>query len=357
MHTHLGSIGTSRDRRVTVTSLGLKDARLRWFAPPRTVPPNPTLFHRTQVSPVILLLLMAGFLGAGKTRFLTTLIPLLLERGLRVRIVLNDFENAKIDAARLGELDALVTPLNGECICCGSLRELLDTLQAVPHDPGSVMLIEANGATETDELRGYLTLTQFTLPLQLTVIDAARWQKRWWNNGLEAAQTTTATHVHLNWTDRLSADRRRAVEQGVASVNARAAFTTPVEFADTLQALAESVREVDRRTTQGTATAHRHAHGHTHPFGSVALPLPRLVERARFLAFVQALPVAVVRAKGLVRFADQPADMFVWNRVPGRKKVQLDESSPHADAEPTALFIGVGMDLGELESRIAGLGA
>jgi G3E family GTPase len=87
----------------------------------------------------------------------------------------------------------------------------------------------------------------------------------------------------------------------------------------------------------------------------VALPLPQLVERARFLAFVQALPAAVVRAKGLVRFADQPADMFVWNRVPGRKKVQLDESSPHADAEATALFIGVGMSLDDLEARIAAL--
>lgn len=308
---------------------------------------------------MIPLVLMAGFLGAGKTRFLTTLIPQLLERGVRVRIVLNDFENAKIDAARLGELDALVTPLNGECVCCGSLRELLDTLQAVPHDPGSVMLIEANGATETDELLGYLTtdttLTHFTLPLQLTVIDAARWQKRWWNNGLEAAQTTTATHVHLNWTDKLSPTRREAVQQHVAAVNARAAFTTPGEFAATLQSLAESVRETPRRDPQGVAPAHRHGHGHTHPFGSVALPLPRLVERARFLAFVQALPAAVVRAKGLVRFADQPADMFVWNRVPGRRKVQLDESSPHADAEATALFIGVGMSLDDLESRIAAL--
>jgi G3E family GTPase len=308
---------------------------------------------------MIPLVLMAGFLGAGKTRFLTTIIPQLAARGVRVRIVLNDFENAKIDAARLGELDAVVTPLNGECVCCGSLRELLDTLQAVPNDPGSVMLIEANGATETDELLGYLTtdstLAQFTLPLQLTVIDAARWQKRWWNNALEAAQTTTATHVFLNWTDRLSADRRRAVEQGVAAVNARATFTTPAEFAGTLHRLVESVREVERRETVGVAAVHRHAHGHTHPFGSVALPLPRLVERAPFLAFVQALPAAVVRAKGLVRFTDQPMDMFVWNRVPGRKKVQLDESSPHADAEPTALFIGVGMDLGELESRIAAL--
>ena len=305
------------------------------------------------------LVLMAGFLGAGKTRFLTTLIPLLLERGVRVRIVLNDFENAKIDAARLAELDALVTPLNGECICCGSLRELLDTLHAVPHDPGSVMLIEANGATETDELLGYLTtdttLTHFTLPLQLTVIDAARWQKRWWNNALEAAQTTTATHLHLNWTDKLSPDRRLAVQQRVAAVNARATFTTPLEFADTLQALAASVRDTAQRAPQGVAALHRHGHGHTHPYGSVALPLPRVVERARFMAFVQALPTAVVRAKGLVRFADQPVEMFVWNRVPGRKKVQLDASSPHADAAATALFIGVGMSLDDLESRIAAL--
>ena len=305
------------------------------------------------------LVLMAGFLGAGKTRFLTTLIPLLLERGVRVRIVLNDFENAKIDAARLAELDALVTPLNGECICCGSLRELLDTLHAVPHDPDSVLLIEANGATETDELLGYLTtdttLTHFTLPLQLTVIDAPRWQKRWWNNALEAAQTTTATHVHLNRTDRLSPDRHRAVQERVAAVNGGAAFTTPRAFAETLRSLSESARHTERRAPQGVAAAHRHGPGHAHPFGSVALPLPRVVERARFMAFVQALPTAVVRAKGLVRFADRPSEMFVWNRVPGRQKVQLDASSSHADAVATALFIGVGMSLDDLESRIATL--
>lgn len=310
---------------------------------------------------MIPLVLLAGFLGAGKTRFLTSLIPQLVERGVRVRVILNDFENAKIDAARLAEREALVTPLNGECVCCGSLRELLDTLQAVPHDPGSVMLIEANGATETDELLGYLTtdttLTRFTLPLQLTVIDAARWQKRWWNNALEVAQATTATHVHLNWTEKLRPDRRVAVQQRVSAVTPRATFTTPSEFADMLHALVESVRVIDRREPQGIAPSHRHRHGHTHPFGSVALPLPWQVERARFMDFVRALPPAVVRAKGLVRFADTPTEMFVWNRVPGRKTVQLDASSPHAGADATALFIGVGMSLDELEARIATLGA
>ena len=77
---------------------------------------------------MIPLVLMAGFLGAGKTRFLTQLVPALATLGTRTRIVLNDFQNARVDAARLGALEALVTPLNGECVCCGSLRELLQTL-------------------------------------------------------------------------------------------------------------------------------------------------------------------------------------------------------------------------------------
>src|SRR5688572_19186253 len=100
------------------------------------------------------LVLLAGFLGAGKTRFLTDVIPLLHGQGVRVRVVLNDFENALIDASRLAELDALVTPLDGACVCCTSLRELLDTLHAVPPDPGSMLIIEANGATEAQELLG-----------------------------------------------------------------------------------------------------------------------------------------------------------------------------------------------------------
>lgn len=209
---------------------------------------------------MIPLVLIAGFLGAGKTRFLSEIIPLLHRRGVRVRVLLNDFENASIDAARLGALHALVTPLNGECVCCGSLRELMEALRAVPTDPGSVLLIEANGATEADE----------------------------------RSQTSTATHVQLNWTHRLAAERLRRVEQEVRDVAPRASFTTPSAFADALTALVAQVRGValrksllpmareveadaPRRSTQHAA--------HVHPFASAALPLPQIVRRDAFLRF------------------------------------------------------------------------
>lgn len=314
---------------------------------------------------MIPLVLMAGFLGAGKTRLLTELVPLLAAKGTRTRIILNDFQNARIDAARLGDLEALVTPLNGECVCCGSLRELLQTLYDVPPDPGSVMLIEANGATETDELLGHLTtdarLRHFTLPLQLTVVDAARWQKRWWHNALERAQVSTATHLFLNWTHKLSDARLDAVRASLHTENARATHVNAASFADTLHALSVAVQADHSLGGRTGATPFAAAHAraerpaHAHPFGSATRPLPPMVSRAAFERFVQTLPASVVRAKGLVRFAEDPGPMYVWHRVPGRARVRLDQSWPHADAQPTALFIGVDMPLGEIERCIAAL--
>lgn len=309
------------------------------------------------------LVLLAGFLGAGKTRLLSQLIPALHARGTRSRVVLNDFENASIDAARLGELEALVTPLNGECVCCGSLRELLDTLYAVPaaaDDDRAVMFIEANGATETDELLSHLSadvrLAHFSLPLQVTVVDAGRWQRRWWHNGLERAQVSTATHVVLNWTERLGPAATQRVQAALTSLNPRAAQIDAMALAAELDDLAQSLRHAPPATRgQRLVSPGSAARPHKHPFGSATLPLPDVVERRQFMAFVQQLPEAVVRAKGLVRFADEPGPMFVWHRVPGRRQLRLDRSWPHADAAPTALFIGVELPISLLETLVSAL--
>ena len=320
---------------------------------------------------MIPLVLIAGFFGAGKTRFLTTVIPELQARGLRTQVLLNDFESAEIDTTRLTMLSALVTPLSGECVCCSSLEELLTALAAMPAAPGAVTLIEANGATETEELLGRLTtdrrLTAYTLPLQVTIVDAKRWRKRWWHGDLEVNQTRTATHVHVNWTDRVHADRRTAVADGVRAVNPHVTFTSPVDFAGDLQRLAVATAGEHARPPMMTPRLHAHAHehpghaphghAHGHPFASVSLGLPDVVSRDAFLAFVRGLPRTVVRAKGLVRFADQPDAAFVWNRVDGRKVVTLDPSVALATSRPTALFIGVGMSVDELCAGVAALGA
>jgi G3E family GTPase len=321
---------------------------------------------------MIPLALVAGFFGAGKTWFLSTIIPELHARGLRTQVLLNDFESAEIDATRLTAMNSIVTPLSGECVCCSSLDSLLDTLGTMPVATNSVTLIEANGATKTEELLAWLTTdrrqARYMLPLQVTIVDAKRWQKRWWHNELEVNQTRTATHLYVNWTDRVRADRVALVESGVRALNPHAVFTSPTAFADELQRLAvassgEPVRppllmpRPREDAPQDHAHGAHHAHTHEHRFASVALGLPDVVSRDAFLAFVRALPREVVRAKGLVRFADRPGEMFVWNRVDGRKVVSLDRSVPHATAQPVALFIGVGMPSEQLRVGVEALRA
>jgi G3E family GTPase len=311
------------------------------------------------------LVLLAGFLGAGKTHFLSQLLPALGAHGVRPHVVLNDFRNARIDAARLATLNALVTPLEGDCVCCATLTELLHVLRAIPHDPRGAVLVEANGATEADELLGYLALDRqlahCTPPLQVTVVDVPRWQKRWWHNGLEAAQLRTATHVVLNWEARCGAPRRAQVRQLVGAANPQAEVTTPDAFARTLAGLVAAHGHAPPRRV-GTAlpvaqvaAAPAPAAGHAHPFAALTLALPPLVDRARFTAFVAALPRTVVRAKGLVRFADAPDTMWVWNRTEGRRTVTLDPSAPHADAQPVALCIGAQLPEEALAHGVAAL--
>ena len=322
---------------------------------------------------MIPLALVAGFFGAGKTWFLSTVIPELHARGLRTQVLLNDFESAEIDATRLTMMNSIVTPLSGECVCCSSLDSLLDTLATMPVAANSVTLIEANGATKTEELLAWLTTdgrqSRYTLPLQLTIVDAKRWQKRWWHNELEVNQTRTATHVYVNWTDRVGADRIASVQDEIRALNPHAVSTSPAGFADDLQRLAlatagETARPPrlmprSREHADDAHTHHGHApheHTHEHPFAAFVLGLPDVVSRDAFMAFVRALPREVVRAKGLVRFADRPDTMFVWNRIDGRKVVSLDRSVPHATSQPTALFIGVGMPTEELRAGVESLG-
>lgn len=94
------------------------------------------------------LVLVAGFLGSGKTTFLQSLMRELKEMGVGFSVVVNDFENAEVDAARLRAIGAEVQAISGSCVCCSSLNEFLLTLRDIEVPEDGVLLVEANGASD-----------------------------------------------------------------------------------------------------------------------------------------------------------------------------------------------------------------
>lgn len=298
------------------------------------------------------LVLLVGFLGAGKTTLLKRLIGEARAQWLTPHVILNDFANARVDAEGLRSELSTVIPITGSCVCCSSQYELLAALAEHRHQPRDVMLIETNGTTDASALLTMLAasvrLGGFTPPVQLSVVDAKRFGRRWHGNHLEAHQVRTASHVFISRTDEARAGRVDDVKRAVVELNPGALFVSPGEFMADLTRMSTAARSTVAAEAGGAA-----AHA-AHHYAALSLPFAGAVDRQQFLAFMAALPRQVVRAKGIVEFVDTPGERRMFQRVEDETEV-----SPHAikkqDVAPVLVLVGPSLDEASLRSELARL--
>lgn len=303
------------------------------------------------------LIVFIGFLGAGKTTFLRGLLPHLTAAGLEPQVILNDYQNASVDAFTLNESAKNIVPISGSCVCCGSRDEMFDALAAAQLTPQAVMLMEANGTADAAQLIDLLSCdlrsVRYTLPWQLAVVDARRWQRRDEHNELEARQIETATHLHLSHTEDHDRTRDDQVMTEVSEWNPHGVWVCLETFASEMIQLAATAHRLPprvlRRIGEPVHEHHAHEHNATHHFASMELPLPDGLERARLENFLHALPPEVIRAKGLVRLAGQENEFAVFDYLGTDRRITLRRytAAPHV----ASLFLAIGPRLPEADIR------
>jgi G3E family GTPase len=312
------------------------------------------------------LIVIVGFLGAGKTTFLQKLVPALGAEGLSPSLLINDYQNARIDAERFRGVIDEVTTLNGDCVCCGSRDELLAALEQFEHRTGRVLLLETNGTTDSEQLLETLAfnkdLKHFTPPIQLSIIDGQRWQRRFWHNALERDQVRTATHLFISRTDIIAPERLASVEKSLESLGIHAPVTDPASLAReiaSLPELPESSRShkshSHRHETEHHHSEGEHHHHHAkHHFASCEIPLPAFVFKRAFEDLLNALPKEVLRAKGLVVFSEDPGEFQIFQKVGHDGSVHFFPIGHHPlIQEPVALFIGPQLPVEFLKAQIS----
>jgi G3E family GTPase len=303
------------------------------------------------------LLLVAGLLGAGKTTFLRALLPALGRRGLRARVLLNDFQNTRVDGATLADVAPDLVALAGACVCCESLDQLLEALAAIPGGPGEVVVVETNGATDTAELltvvSGAQGLDRLSPPLQLTVVDGKRYGRRDWQNVMEQEQIATASHVAVSRLDVVSPERAGEVNRALALCAPRAWRVTPETMADALAAL----RDAPHPARPGPPHSHGD-HGdhaaHLH-FASLELPLPAPVDAAALLRFLGELPAEVLRVKGVALLRDPPGDKRSFHKVEDEAEISPCQLADPETIAPAAVFVGPRLPVDLIRRRVAAL--
>jgi len=167
---------------------------------------------------------VVGFLGAGKTTLLKYLLEKFSNNGWNPFVILNDYENANMDAQQFTKQIGLnsIKPLSGSCICCSGIVELRNAVNRIPERKNGITFIEANGTSDACSLMEFLGVglhDRFLPPIQISVVDVKNWQQRGEHNELEANQIQVSSLLVLTHIEDVTKSRKTQVVNDIKQLN------------------------------------------------------------------------------------------------------------------------------------------
>jgi G3E family GTPase len=290
-------------------------------------------------------LVVTGFLGAGKTTLINTLAA---GAGLRLALIVNEFGATGVDGRLLQGAGRLVEIANG-CICCvtnGDLRAALGQVLAEGGDLDGIV-IETSGLADPAPVVALFEEAGASAPTSLvgvvTLVDALNFDDNLERAEVALRQIVVADLLAITKADLVAADVPDKIAAGLRRLNPDAAIV----FAGDLGGL--YLAELLPRPARRPAAALAHAdHGHDAAFESVTLTAPAPLDPHRLDAWLDGLPDTVVRAKGFIRLRGRP-DLMVMQLVGRRRSAQPAAAPDPAVGGAELVVIGAGLDRPALE--------
>jgi G3E family GTPase len=262
------------------------------------------------------ILLVTGFLGAGKT----TLINHVLANadGRRIAAVVNDFGAINIDAELIaGASDGVVSLANG-CICCSLEGDLLRTLSAILRRtprPEAIVIETSGVADPADIVRNLMDPViwrEAPLETVLCVVDATAAPEAL-DDALLRSQLRAADVVALSKEDLATEAERVRIRAGLKGVNPRAVVVDSVQGRVPLALLFPAVPDLPaapRDLGRSRPVSER--------FEAMTWTSEQGISLSRLQAAIGRLAPRLIRAKGLFETVEQPGRELLLQFAGGR---------------------------------------
>lgn len=268
------------------------------------------------------LVILTGFLGAGKTTFLRGLLQATAKYQLRADVILNDYENAYLDSETLRDTAASVEPIAAACACCEGMDFLIDLCASAATSRNDLLFIELNGTADPVPLLESFTLLESKLlrspRWQICVLDARSFRTNTAHRQLRELQLETASHFFLSHTETLTFRERNTLYERIRAINPLASETTPELLAAALASLINRMSWIQSSPQKHSNVLFpkpkKHTHL-THAFTGCQILIPEQVSRNTIWEWLAALPAGVIRAKALISTADEPGIRRLYERV------------------------------------------
>lgn len=305
--------------------------------------------------PVIVL---SGFLGAGKT----TMVNHLLRSGARIGVVVNDFGAVSVDALLVaGSVDGAVRLGNG-CICCTADADTLGDVLAGLVSPSAALdaiVVETSGLAEPVAVVRMITSSadpRIGYGGLVYVVDAENVDALRPDHPEIDRHVAVADLVAVSKTDRVDEARRQSVLADVRAANPTAAVTEvldgridPALLLDVPDRRDDGPRQLELADLLAQ-DAHDHDHtDHAHArYASVALAATGPLHPRRLAAFLERPPTGTYRIKGVVHLPGR-GEPVVVHAVGGFVDVTRHRGRASGG---DLVVIGAGMDTGAVRHTL-----
>jgi G3E family GTPase len=295
-------------------------------------------------------LLVTGFLGAGKTTVVNHLLA--HAEGRRIAAVVNDFGAINIDAELIAGASEGVVSLSNGCICCSLEGDLLRTLATLLRrdPPPEFIVIETSGVADPADivrnLMDPLIWREAPLDTVLCVVDATTTPAALNEDALLRSQLRAADVVALSKIDLVDAACGAQLREAIRVVHPAAVMVDALH-GEVPAALLFPI-DVDRALVPRAVQPRRPT---SDRFETLSWTSERPISLPRLQQAIGRLAPRLVRAKGLFETVEQSGRLMVFQLAGGRATLAPGEA-PAAGVPRTRIVfiaeIGV-LSKGEIE--------
>jgi G3E family GTPase len=269
---------------------------------------------------------IGGFLGAGKTTLLNRLLR--GATGRRFAVMVNDFGTLDIDGRLVAEHGGDTIALANGCLCCTIGDSLVVTLLSLLDRPERFdhIVVEASGVADPGRIADLAVLEpRLARDGVIVVVDAAHVRERAADRRVGDTVTRQLAAADLLVLNKVDLAHDLAALRGWLSTHS-AAPVLEARHADVPLDLLFGLDRYGGDAGSGVADS----------FASWSYEWPEPVERETVLAMLRDA-AGVLRAKGIVRFADAPARRSVVHLVGHR--LDVSDDGPWRDNAPSRLVL------------------